>query len=139
MINAWIFLIGVFSTLPVYLIMLWVIKKRHREQLEIMEGMCYEELSTLIDKMNHEGPIPKGSSASGLLNLTLLAMNKTITLLEQYANEKGWNLQIPISDLRGIAMVELTWLKDELDKYLEAKRSILKDYHIEKRHEENRS
>jgi len=138
-INAWIFLIGVFSTLPVYLIMLWVIKKRHREQLEIMEGMCYEELSTLIDKMNHEGPIPKGSSASGLLNLTLLAMNKTITLLEQYANEKGWNLQIPISDLRGIAMVELTWLKDELDKYLEAKRSILKDYHIEKRHEENRS
>jgi hypothetical protein len=127
-----IFLAGALSTLPLYYIVLKRMKKKHDKDMEVVESICFEELSELVNKMNHEGPIPNAASAMGLLNITLWAINNCIDTLNRLMQNKDWNTKEVTSNLSGIVMVELSLLYKKLNEFLESKRNILKDYHIPK-------
>ena len=104
-----------------------VIRKKMAE-IEYLKQAHQAEFADMIHRMNHEGPIKEGSSAHGLTYLILWAVENSLIILEQLYTKQDWNTTEVISNLRGIAMVELQMLHQKLGDFLEAKRNVLRDF-----------
>lgn len=104
-----------------------VIRKKMAE-IEYLKQAHQSEFADMIHRMNHEGPIKEGSSAHGLTYLILWAVENSLIILEQLYTKQDWNTMEAISNLRGIAMVELQMLHQKLGDFLEAKRNVLRDF-----------
>lgn len=104
-----------------------VIRKKMAE-IEYLKQAHQAEFADMIHRMNHEGPIKEGSSAHGLTYLILWAVENSLIILEQLYTKQDWNTMEAISNLRGIAMVELQMLHQKLGDFLEAKRNVLRDF-----------
>jgi len=98
------------------------------EEIEELKRLHQSEFSDMIHRMNHEGPIKEGASAQGLTYLILWAVENSLIVLEELYTKKEWNTTEAISNLRGIAMVELQMLHQKLGDFLEAKRNVLRDF-----------
>jgi hypothetical protein len=97
-------------------------------EIEYLKQAHQAEFADMIHRMNHEGPIKEGSSAHGLTYLILWAVENSLIILEQLYTKQDWNTMEAISNLRGIAMVELQMLHQKLGDFLEAKRNVLRDF-----------
>ena len=102
--------------------------RRKMEEIEELKRLHQSEFSDMIHRMNHEGPIKEGASAQGLTYLILWAVENSLIVLEELYTKKEWNTTEAISNLRGIAMVELQMLHQKLGDFLEAKRNVLRDF-----------
>ena len=94
----------------------------------IMKETHRKEWEDLIHKLNHTGQIPKAATSSGLIALISLAISRCISSLETLLANKDYRTGPIITELRGIAMVELSLLHKQLGDFLEAQRNHLKDY-----------
>ena len=103
-------------------------RKRVRRQLSEMKEKHRKEWEDLIHKLHHNGAIPKGATSLGLIELILLAISRCISSLEKLFHAKDWNTEPVITELRSIAMVELSLLHKQLGDFLESQRNHLKDY-----------
>lgn len=102
--------------------------RRKMEEIDELKRVHQAEFADMIHRMNHEGPIKEGSSAHGLTYLILWAVENSLIILEALYTKKDWNTKEAISNLRGIAMVELQLLHQKLGDFLEAKRNVLRDF-----------
>ncbi len=102
--------------------------RRKMAEIEYLKQAHQAEFADMIHRMNHEGPIKEGSSAHGLTYLILWAVENSLIILEQLYTKQDWNTMEAISNLRGIAMVELQMLHQKLGDFLEAKRNVLRDF-----------
>src|SRR6478609_545521 len=82
-------------------------KKLLRRVVEALALKHEQEFAELIDKMNHEGPIPHSASAIGLLSLTLSAVLNCISLLDALLKAQDWNTTKVITELREIVANEM--------------------------------
>lgn len=97
-------------------------------EIEYLKQAHQQEFADMIHRMNHEGPIKEGSSAHGLTYLILWAIENSLIILEALYKKQDWNTMEAISNLRGIAMVELQMLHQKLGDFLESKRNVLRDF-----------
>lgn len=86
------------------------------------------EFEEMLKRFSHEGMIPAGSSAAGLMNVVLLGLTRTITCLWKLYDEKDWNTREHIIELQDYARNELALLYKTLADFLASRRVIMKDY-----------
>lgn len=122
------FVLGFLASLPVYVLILRNFTRRKVEEIAQIKKIHQQQFSDLIGRMNHEGMIPHGSTALGLMNLILWAISNSITVLESLYAKKDWNTLDAITNLREIAMQELLMLHKKLGDFLESKRNVLRDF-----------
>ena len=122
------FVLGLLASLPVYILTLRRFTRIKVRELELLKQEHQERFRQMIDRMQHEGPIPLGSSSDGLTGLISWAVLTSITVLEGLLERKEWNTMEAISNLRGVALVELEMLHRKLTEFLDSRRTILKDY-----------
>jgi hypothetical protein len=120
--------IGWLTLLPVAILALRRVARKQLKEIAEMRNVHEQRFSDLVNRMNHEGMIPHLATATGLLNLILWAVSNSIVILETLYANKDWNTKDVISNLRGIAMVELSLLHKKLGDFLEAKRNVLRDF-----------
>jgi hypothetical protein len=106
-------------------------RKYKKLLLKVVEALAIkheQQFAEMIDKMNHEGPIPHSASAIGLLSLTLSAVLNCISLLEGLLKSQDWNTTKIITELREIVANEMALLLRKLRDFLESRRQILREY-----------
>lgn len=119
---------GLLASLPAYMLILRRFTRIKVREIEQLKQAHQDRFKEMIDRMHHEGPIPLGSSSDGLTALISWAVLTSITILEGLLEKKDWNTTEAISNLRGIALVELDMLHRKLTEFLDSRRTILKDY-----------
>lgn len=87
-----------------------------------------QDFAELINRFNHEGPIPHNASAVGLIALILSAQSRATSTLKERLKAKDWNTQTVITELEEITENELLLLHKKLSDFLESRRDILRDY-----------
>jgi hypothetical protein len=123
------FVLGLLAALPGFMLVLRRFTRLKVEELNELKRIHSQQFQDLIGRMNHEGMIPNAASALGLMNLILWAISNSISGLEKLYENKDWNTKEVITDLRGIALLELMLLHKKLGDFLEAKRNVLRDFH----------
>lgn len=118
------FVLGLLAWFPVFR---RYCKVKVREILDLKK-QHEEQFAQLIERMNHEGPVPKAATAKGLLNLILWALSKAIDDLLRLREKRDWDTSAVITELREIGLVELRLLHKQLGEFLESRHEILKDH-----------
>lgn len=113
--------------------------KRMNAEMQRLKEQHRKEWQELIYRLNHTGPIPQGSSASGLTDLISWAIKVSIDLLETLLENKDWNTISAIKQLKGIAMVELIMLRNKLNDMLNSQRNFLRDYNHKQEEDDSKT
>jgi len=125
-------LVGCFLTVlalvPIFMVRFRRVRKDAQDQVDQIKMAHKTDWETLIHKLNHTGSIPHAATATGLIGLILSAVSRCITSLEALLIVKDWDTREVITELRGIAMVELSLLHKKLGDFLEAQRRHLKEF-----------
>lgn len=103
-----------------------------------MRELHRKDWEELIYKLNHTGPVPSLTSATGLIGLILWAIGSSISQLKMLLTQKDWNTQRVITELQEIVINELQLLHTTLTKYLETLRTFLKDYQYKQEEEKKK-
>jgi hypothetical protein len=87
-----------------------------------------QEFQNFIYELNHSGPIKSGTTIAGLTRLTSLAVKRTIAYFVDCYEKKEWNTINGITELQEIDHVELAMLRKQFDLFLEAWRTLFKEF-----------
>jgi len=126
------FLIGsACGSLATFLVLWWAFRhyvKRSLSEIEALKEEHRASWETLINRMNHSGSIPAGSTALGMIKLVSLALKRCILSLQSYMKARVWNTLPVISEISGIVDVELKILETEMEDFLQAQRQTLREF-----------
>lgn len=112
---------------------LWLIRlqrsnKKLRDDMVLMEERHQREYAAFISKVNHQGPVPEGSTVLGLTRLVSLGLARILTLLADLRERKDWNTLSVTQEISDIRNQELKMLDNHFTKFLASIRKVLEDH-----------
>lgn len=122
------FLVGCVLLLVLWVVHLYRSLALAKSNLKMQDEKHRQEYADFIAKVNHQGPVPIGSTVVGLIKLVSLGLMRCISSLADLRARKDWNTLSVTQEISEISSQELVMLENQFTKFLASIRKVLEDH-----------